>query len=383
LGAITTRAAAIFKTATDKSASLQHPELVALAREILVESNRVSSILQDTNPSEGSSKQPANMTAVETHTGPSPFHENKTESPTARFTAVNGREPLPSSATPMVNGHVKRGSEERSIVVNVNGRRGSEGAPHTQPRIATPAQEKLTITTSSGQREDWAKPSQPPSQPDPENSLKRKRSDSGSGERDRETAPPASSSVYHSHGLPASKPAQAPVVGRKSPDTPYPDEARDAAIKASQYVARDPYATPQSQAPSHYSHYTDEGRDTGSSTWYSQSQDGRTPSDTPHSAMPHHINPDDQLREALQRENQNDGSRPYSATNTSPTDDDNQNTTYQGSYGQHDRNSMQVMSRDDKKRKRNFSNRTKTGCLTCRKRKKKCDENRPECMLGF
>lgn len=31
------------------------------------------------------------------------------------------------------------------------------------------------------------------------------------------------------------------------------------------------------------------------------------------------------------------------------------------------------------KRKRNFSNRTKTGCLTCRKRKKKCGEERPYC----
>lgn len=31
------------------------------------------------------------------------------------------------------------------------------------------------------------------------------------------------------------------------------------------------------------------------------------------------------------------------------------------------------------KRKRNFSNRTKTGCITCRGRKKKCDEARPHC----
>jgi hypothetical protein len=38
------------------------------------------------------------------------------------------------------------------------------------------------------------------------------------------------------------------------------------------------------------------------------------------------------------------------------------------------------MQADHKKRKRNFSNRTKTGCMTCRKRKKKCDELRPECM---
>ncbi|TKA81557.1 hypothetical protein B0A55_02996 [Friedmanniomyces simplex] len=34
---------------------------------------------------------------------------------------------------------------------------------------------------------------------------------------------------------------------------------------------------------------------------------------------------------------------------------------------------------DPKKRKRNFSNRTKTGCHTCRRRKKKCDEAKPHC----
>lgn len=33
-------------------------------------------------------------------------------------------------------------------------------------------------------------------------------------------------------------------------------------------------------------------------------------------------------------------------------------------------------------RKRNFSNRTKTGCGTCRKRKKKCDEQHPTCKLA-
>jgi len=33
----------------------------------------------------------------------------------------------------------------------------------------------------------------------------------------------------------------------------------------------------------------------------------------------------------------------------------------------------------DNKRKRVFSNRTKTGCITCRRRKKKCDEEKPEC----
>jgi len=34
---------------------------------------------------------------------------------------------------------------------------------------------------------------------------------------------------------------------------------------------------------------------------------------------------------------------------------------------------------EQKRRKRQFANRTKTGCITCRRRKKKCDEGKPEC----
>jgi hypothetical protein len=44
------------------------------------------------------------------------------------------------------------------------------------------------------------------------------------------------------------------------------------------------------------------------------------------------------------------------------------------------RNGVQV---DVKKRKRQFANRTKTGCGTCRQRKKKCDEAKPDCKLAL
>ncbi|KAF2025103.1 hypothetical protein EK21DRAFT_77160, partial [Setomelanomma holmii] len=42
-------------------------------------------------------------------------------------------------------------------------------------------------------------------------------------------------------------------------------------------------------------------------------------------------------------------------------------------------NRASVQQIDAKKRKRQFANRTKTGCGTCRRRKKKCDEAKPEC----
>ena len=44
-------------------------------------------------------------------------------------------------------------------------------------------------------------------------------------------------------------------------------------------------------------------------------------------------------------------------------------------------NRIGVQHTDAKKRRRQFANRTKTGCGTCRRRKKKCDEAKPECML--
>jgi hypothetical protein len=40
---------------------------------------------------------------------------------------------------------------------------------------------------------------------------------------------------------------------------------------------------------------------------------------------------------------------------------------------------LQARGPGNPKMKRAFSNRTKTGCLTCRRRKKKCDEGQPRC----
>ena len=51
-----------------------------------------------------------------------------------------------------------------------------------------------------------------------------------------------------------------------------------------------------------------------------------------------------------------------------------------GQYGSFMTNrESQSAEMDRKRRKRVFSNRTKTGCMTCRRRKKKCDEQHPEC----
>jgi len=42
-----------------------------------------------------------------------------------------------------------------------------------------------------------------------------------------------------------------------------------------------------------------------------------------------------------------------------------------------------VIQSEPRKRKPNFSSRTETSCLTCRKRKKRCDEAKPECKCSL
>jgi hypothetical protein len=385
-------------TATDKSPSLEKQELVALAQRILNGSALFSSpapefaaakdarssflpkldikrldTLQDSSflssPSE-SPDQTGNMTTAEAQLTPISFHDTPpAESATSRFTAVNGREPATSAPAP-------------TSTSNGNGprRRDSEDRPQGQPRTTPSGAEKRTITTTNTQ--DWQHSgkvdrqqanvpgTQYPQQSnysETENSHKRKRS----GSVDRQTAQTSSTSSYHSHGLPSKPPDSA--MG-DSPDTP-----REASIRPRPYHAvRDPYVD-DSQTP--YPQYNEEGRENGSATslWYShQTPDGRTPADT--QPMAHQISTEEQLREALQRDAQGgDGQGAY--TGTSPGDEDDRSVSYQGGYAP-ERMPLQ-MNPDHKKRKRNFSNRTKTGCMTCRRRKKKCDETRPECKVSF
>ncbi|KAE8445272.1 hypothetical protein EG329_013510 [Mollisiaceae sp. DMI_Dod_QoI] len=263
---------------------------------------------------------------------------SQAESPTSRFTAVNGKEP-PTGPPVNSNGASRRGSDERS-----NG----------QPRISPPGQEKLTITTTTTQREDWLPPSngdrhsyQPPNPyADPDASHKRKRS--GSMEQNSSSA-----NSYHTHALPSST-KQTPTTATTESDGP-----REESIRAiSSIEQRDPYGT-----ESQYRQYMasqEDNRDSvhGNDSWHARQY------------PPPHMTSDEQIGEALQRASQSmDAQRGYG----SPDDDRSANP-----YGPYSNREMSAQS-DPKKRKRNFSNRTKTGCMTCRRRKKKCDESRPEC----
>ncbi|KAI9674314.1 MAG: Maltose acetyltransferase [Trizodia sp. TS-e1964] len=99
------------------------------------------------------------------------------------------------------------------------------------------------------------------------------------------------------------------------------------------------------------------------------------------SFSPGQVSAEAQLVEALTRESQNiDANNAKRAAPTSPDDEDHgtPNRSQSMDYG-NDSLLTPGGHMDHKRRKRVFSNRTKTGCLTCRRRKKKCDEAHPEC----
>ena len=81
------------------------------------------------------------------------------------------------------------------------------------------------------------------------------------------------------------------------------------------------------------------------------------------------------LAEALQRENQGHGQQHIQFQPGMPLANGVQTAPPKSRTGPERPPVIQI----DKKRKRVFSNRTKTGCLTCRSRKKKCDESKPAC----
>lgn len=83
--------------------------------------------------------------------------------------------------------------------------------------------------------------------------------------------------------------------------------------------------------------------------------------------------PEGRLQEAFRQERDNPVRHGSSVGHTDHTDHEQQDLTAD------DGQQPIALGQTLQKRKRNFSNRTKTGCITCRQRKKKCDEGRPFC----
>ncbi|KAI6092125.1 hypothetical protein F4821DRAFT_279506 [Hypoxylon rubiginosum] len=237
----------------------------------------------------------------------------------ATFTALNGGEPKGADRPSSSPTSIRAASEER-------------------PARQITTQEPRVGESSASQREHWSGPSpdrpsyQPISYPDIEGSHKRKRSISdephreGPIARDREQQPQAES--------------------------------------------RDPYSATTTPRERDYRPYGDEGREHHES-WYSQQghQDSRSAYDQQSSASVNPSPTDDHAGSPLRRSvTHADSQQDYSAT--SPDGDDA--LMYGSSSYSAERKGDTMIQSDPKKRKRNFSNRTKTG-------KKKCDETKPQC----
>ncbi|VZI21878.1 unnamed protein product [Fusarium fujikuroi] len=232
------------------------------------------------------------------------------------FTALNGGSPR--TTDPPTVTIEKPAMDERALST-------STSQPPPTPEVS-PNQ----IPSQSSDRP----PFQSPSYPDVEGSHKRKRSDSVEIRREH---------AVHAH----------------TPESAHPH-----------HESREPYGTPSRD----YRPYGEEHRDKES--WYShQARDERSYDSQQNSATTPHDQTEEQIGDALRRATGQMDHNDYS--NASPEGDDH-SMIYGSQYGSEQRRDG-VLQHDPKKRKRNFSNRTKTGCLTCRKRKKKCDEQKPEC----
>ena len=170
------------------------------------------------------------------------------------------------------------------------------------------------------------------------------------------------SSLKRKRSISVEQHRDAPILQERTPDT----------ATAPPHGHRDPFGTPNRE----HQRLTPENRD--KEPWHPPpNRDERTPyGSRPSSAVSPQAQSDDQIGEALRRATSQTDHGEY--PNTSPEADDRSISYYGGQYSSEQRQNA-MLQHDPKKRKRNFSNRTKTGCMTCRKRKKKCDETKPEC----
>ena len=302
-------------------------------------------------------------------------NEQATESaPT--FTAVNGHASTSPPGTSKVNGDSQRDDVQDSTS------RPSRPPSATQSHAQSPAQlyhSPMTHpqTVQAPGREGMedprvhhaSMPSRTGSQPSRNGDaspLKRKRSNSpdhgkinGASYGSHHTPPsPEAQKGYNTSNERPSKPQNEAVLAPYNPglSQPSPRDHRE------QYPRHEYVSPPQSyQQPErhHYSYHSDPHAPTQQSRSYLSEA---------------------QLAEALRRENGNydQGSMGGRESFVSPDQDDQSHGPYDGDYGT-PRSTASQIEMDRKRRKRVFSNRTKTGCMTCRRRKKKCDEQHPEC----
>ena len=263
------------------------------------------------------------------------------------------------------------------------------------PYLESPSMKPASPKTGGTQQMNGVQPlrESKPSQNGITSPPKRKRSLSD-GRRGSVNGPP-----YSASGTPHSPRSQRPgldniasrerdAYGRhpySSPQESYPPSATD----NYQPVPPDSYARRPSDAypPNPQHAYPPPPADNSANEVYPRSERGPPsrpeyeqsvdPSIAPGQPRPYYS--EAHLADALQRENRAHDQNLARAQYSTPEEDDNEGSTQYGEYG-HSTDAAAIAEAERRgKRKRIFSNRTKTGCMTCRRRKKKCDEQHPEC----
>ncbi|KAL2149131.1 hypothetical protein VTH82DRAFT_8479 [Thermothelomyces myriococcoides] len=187
--------------------------------------------------------------------------------------------------------------------------------------------------------------------PSTEGSHKRKRSLSDSPKRERPPSPPMRAEATERTERTERSEQYAPPQSRQS-------------------ESREEQTTPQREE--YRSSQREEVRENERHWHADRAREDRTSSyETPYSAGPVSAQSEEPANDLARRATSH-GDEEHSP------DGEDRNPASGGQYTSEQRRDGVIQS-DPKKRKRNFSNRTKTGCLTCRKRKKKCDEKKPEC----
>lgn len=292
------------------------------------------------------------------------------ETSPSRFTAVNGRESSASAVHGNGNGAERARTEDRERRDEVEDGQKSE---------------RLTVST---QRDDWAQyptngdgahPYIPGGRhPQPPNTYssssantsphKRKRSDS----EERNTS---SATSYHSHSLPKS-PEQRRLEheSERNPEMP---ESESLLQRPVHQRHNSPSHDNTRATQTKYTPFETESQEKSppDKRWYGQeTQSASQPYSTQRTDAS-----DMHLAETLQRETSLYGHSQRGGGTDSPEDEDEHGTPQRYTEYGTSHTPLSGVEAERKRRKRVFSNRTKTGCMTCRRRKKKCDEQHPEC----
>ncbi|KAH8693101.1 putative acetyltransferase [Talaromyces proteolyticus] len=278
-----------------------------------------------------------------------PETEHHPEHGPPRFTAVNGKETVPhSSAIPNAAATATHGSKDEQSET-VDGNRNPNGYHHSSTRLE---QRPVDGLHSTLELEDSHSPRSSSLSYTGANKNKRKRSESIERQ------------------LSHQEPAQDHAVRRSEGDIEGLTQLGGNEVNTTHTAYEHP-----SQPPADYTRaeVTEENRlSETNGSW--QDYDSHLVSQA--QKAQNMDTSDVQLAEALQREAHDTDSveqRTWGTSRLSGSSEIDQQAF--PPYSDKQQSAVQV----GPKRKRVFSNRTKTGCMTCRRRKKKCDEQHPAC----